>query len=44
MIALTGVVTAIALRDGVTPLLAVLEGVLAGGLAGVDQRPVRSRA
>ena len=35
VIALSGVVTAIALRDGVTPILAVLEGVLAGGAAGV---------
>jgi len=32
-IALTGVVTAIALRDGSSPLVAVLEGVLAGGIA-----------
>jgi ribose transport system permease protein len=35
VIALTGVVTAIALRDGATPIVAVLEGVLAGGLVGV---------
>ena len=35
VIALSGVVTAIAMRDGVTPILAVLEGVLAGGAAGV---------
>jgi ribose transport system permease protein len=34
-IALTGVVTAIAIRDGVNPLLSVLEGVLAGGAIGV---------
>ena len=30
VIALTGVVTAIALRDGASPFIAVLEGVLAG--------------
>jgi ribose transport system permease protein len=35
VIALTGVVTSIALRDGASPIIAVLEGVLAGGLAGV---------
>jgi ribose transport system permease protein len=35
VIALTGVVTAIAIRDGTSPLLAVLEGVIAGGAAGV---------
>jgi ribose transport system permease protein len=35
VIALTGVVTAIAIRDGTNPLLAVLEGVVAGGIAGV---------
>src|SRR6478752_9189076 len=35
VIALTGVVTAIALRDGSSPLVAVLEGVLSGGLVGV---------
>ena len=35
VIALTGVVTAIALRDGASPFVAVLEGVLAGGLVGV---------
>jgi ribose transport system permease protein len=35
VIALTGVVTAIAIRDGTSPLLAVLEGVVAGGVAGV---------
>lgn len=35
VIALTGVVTAIALRDGSSPIVAVLEGVAAGGLAGV---------
>jgi ribose transport system permease protein len=34
-IALTGVVTAIAIRDGASPLLSVLEGVLAGGAIGV---------
>ena len=35
LIALTGVVTAIALRDGSAPTTAVLLGVLAGGLVGV---------
>jgi ribose transport system permease protein len=35
VIALTGVVTAIAIRDGTNPLLAVLEGVVAGGVVGV---------
>jgi len=35
VIALTGVVTAIAIRDGTSPLLAVLEGVVAGGVVGV---------
>jgi len=35
VIALTGVVTAIALRDGVDPLLSVLLGVAAGGMVGV---------
>src|SRR5260221_267039 len=35
VIGLTGVVTAIALRGGVTPLLAVLEGVVMGGVVGV---------
>jgi ribose transport system permease protein len=34
-IALTGVVTALALRDGVTPILAVLQGVIAGGVVGI---------
>ncbi len=34
-IALTGVVTAIAIRDGASPLLSVLEGVVAGGAIGV---------
>jgi len=34
VIALTGVVTALALRDGTAPLLAVTWGVLAGGLVG----------
>ena len=35
VIALTGVVTAIAIRDGASPLVAVLYGVLAGGAIGV---------
>ena len=35
VIALTGVVTAIAIRDGVSPLLAVVYSVLAGGVVGV---------
>jgi ribose transport system permease protein len=35
VIALTGVVTAIAIRDGASPLVAVLEGVVAGGAVGV---------
>ena len=35
VIALTGVVTAISIRDGAGPLVAVLYGVLAGGLIGV---------
>ncbi|HEX7085218.1 MAG TPA: ABC transporter permease [Vicinamibacterales bacterium] len=35
VIALTGVVTAIALRDGLDPLLSVLLGVAAGGVVGV---------
>ena len=35
VIALTGVVTAIAIRDGVSPLMAVLYSVLAGGAVGV---------
>jgi ribose transport system permease protein len=35
VIALTGVVTAIAIRDGVSPLMAVAYSVLAGGLVGV---------
>ena len=35
VIALTGVVTAIAIRDGASPPVAVLEGVLAGGLIGI---------
>src|SRR5438046_253700 len=35
VIGLTGVVTALALRDGVSPILAVLEGVVAGGVVGV---------
>lgn len=35
VIALTGVVTAIAIRDGLSPLLAVVLGVLAGGAVGV---------
>src|SRR3954453_6651996 len=35
VIALSGVVTAIAMRAGVMPTLAVLEGVLAGGAVGV---------
>jgi ribose transport system permease protein len=35
VIALTGVVTAIAIRDGVSPLVAVLYSVLAGGAVGV---------
>lgn len=35
VIALTGVVTAISIRDGASPLVAVLYGVLAGGLIGV---------
>ena len=35
VIALTGVVTAIAIRDGVSPLMAVIYSVLAGGLVGV---------
>ena len=35
VIALTGVVTAIAIRDGVSPLMAVAYGVLAGGVVGV---------
>ncbi len=35
VIALTGVVTAIAIRDGVGPLTAVLMGIAAGGAAGV---------
>lgn len=35
VIALTGVVTAIALRDGTSPIVAVLEGVAAGGVVGV---------
>jgi ribose transport system permease protein len=34
-IALTGVVTALVLRAGMSPLLAVLAGVVAGGLVGV---------
>lgn len=35
VIALTGVVTALALRDGAAPMVAVLEGVVAGGIVGV---------
>ena len=35
VIALTGVVTAISIRDGVSPLLSVVYGVLAGGSVGV---------
>jgi ribose transport system permease protein len=35
VIALTGVVTAIAIRDGAGPLVAVMYGVLAGGAIGV---------
>ena len=35
VIALTGVVTALALRGGTTPLVAVFEGVVAGGLVGI---------
>ena len=35
VIALTGVVTAIAIRDGTSPLMAVVYGVLAGGAVGV---------
>ena len=35
VIALTGVVTAIAIRDGVSPLMAVFYSVLAGGAVGV---------
>jgi ribose transport system permease protein len=35
VIALTGVVTAIAIRDGVSPLMAVVYSVLAGGAVGV---------
>ncbi len=35
VIALTGVVTAITIRDGVSPLLAVVYSVLAGGAVGV---------
>jgi len=35
VIALTGVVTAIAIRDGVSPLMAVVYSVLAGGVVGV---------
>jgi ribose transport system permease protein len=35
VIALTGVVTAISIRDGASPLVAVLYAVLAGGLLGV---------
>jgi ribose transport system permease protein len=35
VIALTGVVTAISIRDGASPIVAVLYGVLAGGLIGV---------
>ena len=35
VIALTGVVTAIAINAGVSPLIAVMEAVLAGGLVGV---------
>jgi ribose transport system permease protein len=35
VIALTGVVTALALRDGSAPMVAVLWGVLAGGLVGI---------
>ncbi len=35
VIALTGVVTALALRTGTTPIVAVLEGVAAGGVAGI---------
>jgi ribose transport system permease protein len=34
-IAMTGVVTALALRDGASPMLAVLFGVLAGGVIGI---------
>src|SRR6476660_3178434 len=35
VIALTGVVTALGLRDGMTPLLALLVGVAAGALIGI---------
>ena len=35
VIALTGVVTALAMRDGVSPIMAVLYSVLAGGAVGV---------
>jgi len=35
VIALTGVVTALAVRDGMSPLMAVLLGVVAGGIIGV---------
>jgi ribose transport system permease protein len=42
-IALTGVVTALALRDGMTPLLALLLGVAAGGVIGVANGLVITR-
>jgi ribose/xylose/arabinose/galactoside ABC-type transport system permease subunit len=35
VIGLTGVVTALALRDGTSPIVAVLEGVAAGGVVGI---------
>ena len=35
VIALTGVVTALALRDGSSPMVAVMQGVVAGGITGV---------
>jgi ribose/xylose/arabinose/galactoside ABC-type transport system permease subunit len=35
VIALSGVVTALALRDGASPMVGVLEGVVAGGLVGI---------
>jgi ribose transport system permease protein len=43
VIALTGVVTALGLRGGTPPTLAVLEGVLAGGLVGLFNGAIITR-
>lgn len=43
VIALTGVVTAISIRDGLSPFLALMLGVFAGGLVGVTNGLVVTR-